>query len=557
MEGTHYRTQTGVTSSLMLVIRVWRGREEVHLFEDENSYATCSSIAENQKIQLERDNPLYYDEQICLTIDFMEAKSCGVHIQVSITGKTLQDKFTKHILQEKLDLATAVDIQTPKGRCHRWTLPIHIGHPRSRLNDPNLSIIAVAMSQDTDRNATTFKTATKRYGSLIGLKPVYCNDVFAALYTLDTSPLVNLHSIVSKVSYPVSKLTGPNDTEIKKSGDSLRHDLLSEATLKNLGSSKDCKTELYAPLQPAVELSLRAIRPMLERDKLVTQLDLHNAPGFAQPIKINKLDVELENGTVAEIRKNTLQLPIYLDAGEVCSFCFFLKTVILASGFRNLSIHLEFHIKNEKMATAPLIRSNWTTVVDFEETLGAETKFPTCGPGRIGIDELQANISGSSLSITPEGSKPNRSGSGGLTFEFTGPNVVPVNSLFEWSLKVINKSGRQRRLVLSFHTRDVPQNTSQFLNSRVLEERPLISDLTKLRKRAETLDVELGSHVGVLPLCSELRIGTLGVQSCFEANISLLAQCVGTHTVETSSITDLTTGEVFECGRLLEVVVTP
>lgn len=194
----------------------------------------------------------------------------------------------------------------------------------------------------------------------------------------------------------------------------------------------------------------------------------------------------------------------------------------------------------------------------------------------------QSRASSTSLTVNiPRTSKS--SVLNGLILSFHGTTNVRVGEVFKWKIQAINKSHRVLNLSLYIQPKD--NNNHSFLTSNITEKTPKLSgsyhsssnlgfdsEHNKVNGNqiiypyitpAASSDVNLRkvfnqtklTPTGIICLNNDVRIGPFDHYSVFETEINLIAIEKGIFSLQGVKIIDITSGESFDCGKLLEVVV--
>lgn len=358
------------------------------------------------------------------------------------------------------------------------------------------------------------------------------------------------------------------------------------------------------PLKQAIELEMRSMRPALERVRVLAEV---NILAVTEGVRVSSCVVSMDDG-VAELLGPS-ELPMVLEEGGIYAQCYNLQlraaqqsnTVQVPSKELNIAIECEL-LHSENSETNPRITTTWTPVVDFEGIQGPQPKTPIInfssqsphfGNNAANQSSSSVNLAGTNSGLMPPPMPPsvpssslylpglngsNRHSSGtaldiissrkpspnaklslmsGLSIFITGPQFVKVGETFKWKFQAISRSQRERTFAIYFgesnqvaprtvnhHSHDLLQSYSKY-------------DEDQLRSRMKAYYSTIEANNGIIPLCNGFSVGKLAPQGCFETTIELKALNVGTHTIESSRIRDLATGDTYDVGALLEVIVEP
>lgn len=381
----------------------------------------------------------------------------------------------------------------------------------------------------------------------------------------------------------------------------------------------------HAKLAQALELEVRTVRPALERDRVIAEVDLISGEYV---VEVKSFDVNFEHGVVTMMGDNCA--PITLQKHENYSFCFNLqlRSIPQSSSSNHFSARkpLKICLESEVMDQCkPCIETTWTPVINFENSHGPFPKTPaltipmsspvppgpistTPNPQNSGLGPSQS--SDLALINPPRLQNNNLTLMGGLSIVVTGPQFVELGEVFEWEFTIINKSQRNRNFTITFgpdtdnnedpnaltSVGDISPNVNEPLSGRGFNPTarspivgtniasttqdiqfasangpgPIVPSSTQagskfydvfsynqsyLRKLATAHYANSGTNCGLITLCQELRVGNLAPHVCFQTRISLKALRKGTQSIESSRIEDLTNGDSYEVGGMLDVIV--
>lgn len=299
------------------------------------------------------------------------------------------------------------------------------------------------------------------------------------------------------------------------------------------------KQTLRVPIDLSLTLNLKTVRPPHEgeRDTTLAQLILICDKKLARGIQVEEVGMTMNSaGTISPLGQ--VPLPIILPQSGECAFSYNIDCVLSHGYRRELVVEVRHTVLDD---TAPAtIDTTWTSVVDFDDIKGPLPKTPTLNSTPRAASDIDA-VSVRSLPRSPLN---------GITMTYKGPNKVKLGEEFEWVLMVVNKSHRSRKLCVYFHSKE-PSRPSV----PRLDERPLVAELPALRQRVIQNTEAMHADCGVIALTNELRIGHMAPQSSFEAKIRLKALSRGLHSVTGSAVVDMTSGETYDTGELLNVIV--
>lgn len=186
-----------------------------------------------------------------------------------------------------------------------------------------------------------------------------------------------------------------------------------------------------------------------------------------------------------------------------------------------------------------------------------------------------ALLPASALAVTLNVALPPSSPLSGVQLSFMGSLNIPVGVVQCWKLQVINNGSRtlhlnmhSKRLRKGFPLYTQPNNSSvatsvlSFPNSSKRGEKESKSVRFKTERDIQS-QLSLYHHYnslkqardGVVVLTSEISLGQLDGGQVYETELNLVGFVKGIHTLDGLRIFDAVSGEGYEIGRLLEVVV--
>lgn len=373
--------------------------------------------------------------------------------------------------------------------------------------------------------------------------------------------------------------------------------------------------EVCYPVYPAVNLRLRCTKATGIQDSIVAILEIDNSENSLFSVLVKSAVLDFAAGSA--IRFGKMSFPLWLSPGESSSIAYNLNhpdaglpqtrvkpmTIILDSipvlgdvtqekleadvtkGQAGLDQDNEdnsdkLNINYKKVG--PNITTKWDTIVDFgvvaPPTPGA-TALSTpvnLASASGGVKKLfKVSRSSSQVSLkSHQGSVSSLTGTGGsraassangtntattsqlngLVLSFSAPSAVKVGEIFSWRVFAINKSFSNRHLTLYIQPRDSDRGNGSGVVSNASSTIPILDQIS-LQRLYEDLSLN-GSGTGIVSLMNDVRIGPLSSQACYETEIKMLALSPGQFTLEGLTVVDLTTGDSYDCGRLLDVIVS-
>ncbi|KAA8909046.1 hypothetical protein TRICI_004666 [Trichomonascus ciferrii] len=532
---------------------------------------------------------LFYDEEVPLYIkleleeDFSSVlELVAIAIEVKVVGQvpsSQQGPNQKGVEQTSVmhsQIVTHENLIRKATNVAIWKVNVPVDHPRTRLISPHAMIDAVVnITHEMTDGLEASKQSEDTSFYLDEFRPVQEINLFEALG--HDANLNQLHSNLSASRVATSENNSPKPLpkEPPQQGE--------DDYPTNYEKLTKLAAAVKLPVYPALNLRLRCTKATGIQDNLVAVLSLSSSDNAKVDVLVKSVKFDLVGGTSTPLGPRDFPLP--LSPGEDCmlsytlshSDVFLLTQEQAGSRVKPVSIVVEsipVLYENE----GPVITTKWDTTVDFDissvppkESATASTAVltqppppppppppshsPLTGMGITAptpsfkkLAKLGRTSSSSSVpTLNRTSTSTKLQQLSGLTLSFSGPSAVKVSETFRWKIFAVNKSQAVRHLALYVHPSDkmeknLPKNTDLY---------PVI-DRTSLRRMYQASS--LGS-VGIICLANDIRLGPLYPQACFETEINLLALSAGVHSLEGLTIVDQATGDSFDCGRLLEVVV--
>lgn len=347
--------------------------------------------------ELQADAPLvFYDEKLEIRIQSQEL--CAVHLHVAVTGIGAAKTRVQNMVIIDENLAPNVE----------WTRTLHVRHPRSALQTPQLNIVATARSDEevigieesTERkyvrpfqsvsdersNLLLFSESTSSRGHARMLSTSSGID-FAEAYaesgldnedpyqqsTTESGAEIGLGSGLKPQISQISQVS-----QISQASQASQVSQVSQVSQEShkISDNEDHKAHVvrwHAMLAQALELEVRTVRPALERDRVIAEIDLVSG-NF--DVVVNTLEVKFEYGIATMM--GTLETPIKLKKHENYALCFNLQLrVAPQANFFASRKPLNIYLRSEVVdPVGPQITTLWTPVINFENSQGPFPKTP-------------------------------------------------------------------------------------------------------------------------------------------------------------------------------------
>ncbi|VVT54021.1 uncharacterized protein SAPINGB_P003867 [Magnusiomyces paraingens] len=298
---------------------------------------------------------------------------------------------------------------------------------------------------------------------------------------------------------------------------------------------------------PAVNLRLRCTKATGMQDSIVSILEIDNNENAPFNVVIKSATLDFTAGSAVEFGNTSF--PLWLSPGESCSIAYHLShpdaglpqtrvkpiTIILnAIPVLNCSVQFKESEQKSKLIQSlnvnnigPEIVTKWDTIVDFG----------VVAPPSHGNSKITAPVSFASAS-------------GGVKKLLRGNETANFSSIKSQQSSPGSSNTAMRTIA--------PKEREEKLktNEKIISSYVPVLDQVSLRKLYGDRALNGLSGVGIVSLMNDVRIGPLAAQACYETQIQMMALAPGQFTLEGLTIVDLITGDSYECGKLLDVIVS-
>jgi len=435
-----------------------------------------------------------------------------------------------------------------------WKLQVPLGHPRARLNNPKVVITCSATLRPAELQQPQLgdEYMTSRTPVGINLLDPYSTDP-------------SLSHIAPRLSaLRVSRVIPVTETP--------------QQSIRPLGYAAKRAFGIF----PAINIRLRYSRIVSgSKQSIIASLDLEITTFRECDVCIKKVDITVAGGH-AELVGDTSTLPITCQPRDDVTFLYTLsqndsssspKHTSPSAHVRPLSVSLEA-VALVSEECRPHITTNWTTTVDFSPPV-AQQFAPSPGiqrahrPPSLGSIIHGATVSSSTgirpvfqpaatpspnVVFTPPMSAPASSPvtietpQQGLTVTFIGPSRVFVGEVFTWTVFVVNRSSRTRKLALI-----VPPKRRKIGEGKVLPAPPPGDPPEAVIDEAMVYQTHRSQYLEpaeLVPLVNDVRVGPLMPSACHTAELKFVALTTGLLGVEGIRVIDLNTNETTDCREL-------
>lgn len=325
------------------------------------------------------------------------------------------------------------------------------------------------------------------------------------------------------------------------------------------GERKLISSETSIRISPIFQMLFKNIRS----ERMMTSLDLSSCQtvkDLGLDITVNEINVEIANCEVKEYSK--IEYPLTLGPNNTLTLGYCLTS---SDEKRIKPIVAVIHSTVDGYKK---IVTKWTTNVDFQgpspSSLSRISSSPmlVTGPGfktrssallppkRGASHRYRSN---SSINIQSTTLTPKR----GLVLSVSGQTRVKLGEAFKWNLQLINNSSEKMDLILYVQSsitkqyeKSVPPIPIQTQHETKQDTVPLFSNNQLVRSYYGNF-----SKVGLISLSNNLRMN-LEPGNMFESELKILAIEKGLFNLHDVKLLDASSGDTFECPRLLDVLVT-
>ncbi|KAL7276511.1 hypothetical protein RUND412_000502 [Rhizina undulata] len=526
--------------------------------------------------EIEQRKYLFYDEilpvfvvlQILVPLDealyetYLSRLAVSLEV-VAIDGQKRQTEYGKPLEAVHMLFQTVIDekenprisVHDEKRKIAVWRLNVPLGHPRARLNNPRIVLTASAAIRPAELQKPVLDNEyiTSRQPFGVNLLESFTDDP----YITTANPRLSAHR-VSRV-IPVTQAP--------------------QQAIRPLGYASKKGFNIY----PAINIRLRYSRIVSgTKQTIIASLDLEVTPFGDCAVSIENVSISVSGGSATPITNDiSTALPVECRPKDDITFLYRLSqtdtetpsptatpTPIPTIRPISVTLHATALISD---TCRPQIRTNWTTTVDFSTgsapfapphgSLQRAHRPPSLGSiihgatststSHGGIRPVYQPVSSPGIMYTPPPTQttfPTESQTG-LTITFSGPSRVRVGEVFTWTVFVVNRSQRTRKLALVIPPR----------RKRVEKALPgiLENGVEPVRSDEDVWAIHRGlglEAVELVPLVNDVRVGPLLPSACHTAELRFVALVVGVLTLEGVRVVDLVSNETTECRELPSIV---
>jgi hypothetical protein len=353
------------------------------------------------------------------------------------------------------------------------------------------------------------------------------------------------------------------------------HPRLSAMRISKIAPSAPLAREMVRPIKTGQRPLFRVVPPLMWRTRfsavhtsladlsLLASLDIEVASYTSYTVSIRSVDLSVLGGDIKSLTSVDTSAPS--SPGDQLSYLYKATPDLGADGtpalgskghILTLSIEADIHISP---SCTPRVSITWKTSVDFASEAQAnllKAAHRLSSASHRLSSASQASIK--SPDAVPAGDSEPVPNTINLTLTITGPPRVRVGSPFTWSVFIVNRSDKARRLaimVIPKRKRDAhrPSSSASSIGAgaRGVEGKeslaPAVLDENVVYGRQKGAKAEVTELVC---LTTDIRLGQLAPGSCYTADLKFVALAAGVQAVECVRVVDLATNETADVRDL-------
>ncbi|KAJ4380851.1 hypothetical protein N0V86_004213 [Didymella sp. IMI 355093] len=353
------------------------------------------------------------------------------------------------------------------------------------------------------------------------------------------------------------------------------HPRLSAMRISKIAPSAPLAREMVRPIKTGQRPLFRVVPPLMWRTRfaavhtsladlsLLASLDIEVASYTSYGVSIRSVNLSLLGGDIKPLTSVDTSAPS--SPGDQLSYLYKATPDLSADGtpalgtkghILTLSIEADIHISP---SCTPHVTITWKTSVDFASEARANLLKAAHR-----LSSASHTDSIKSPSALPAPDPEPAANAINVTLTITGPPRARVGEPFYWSVFIVNRSDKLRRLaimVMPKRKRDAHRPTSSSSSIRPTSraqggEKELlataVADENVVYARQKGARAELTELVC---LTTDIRLGTLAPGSCYTADVGFVALAAGEQAVECVRLVDLATNETADIRDLPSIVV--
>jgi hypothetical protein len=346
--------------------------------------------------------------------------------------------------------------------------------------------------------------------------------------------------------------------------------------ISKIAPSAPLAREMVRPIKTGQRPLFRVVPPLMWRTRfaavhtsladlsLLASLDIEVASYTSYGVSIRSVNLALLGGDIKRLTSVDTSAPS--SPGDQLSYLYKATPDLSADGtpalgtkghILTLSIEADIHISP---SCTPHVAIMWRTSVDFASEARANLLKAAHR-----LSTASYSDSTKSAPALPAPDPDPAANAINLTLTITGPPRVKLGEPFHWSVFIVNRSDKPRRLAITVlpkrkrdaHTRpSSSSSTSIRPASHAQSEKPLlapaVADENAVYARQKGARAEPAELVC---LTTDMRLGTLAPGSCYTADVRFVALGAGEQAVECVRLVDVATGETADIRDLPSIVV--
>lgn len=443
-----------------------------------------------------------------------------------------------------------------------WKMTAFLGRPRLRLQNPSIVFAASASlraAEQVEAEALKEEYLPSQMPSGLNLLEAFSHE--------STSEVVKPHLSALRVSR-----VAPVNQAVKDLQRPLKN--ISRQTLR---------------VYPAINARVRYSRPTTtpKNPCVITSLDIDITPYANCAITLEEVKVTMSGGFVEDLNHvQGLSLPIDCRPQDDVTFLYRVEPdgmdLINKSQLRTLDISVTAVVGLVEGICQPKISMNWTTSLDFTPPVNPGYGPPTQPivrqhrPSQLSLGSSFDNVptvssfaAGRPDSLPPMelAARQERMSSipdFGVTMTFTGPSAhdaIWPGKRFNWSVFVVNRSDRSRKLAIAV----IPRRRKT--ETRVT--RPSSTGYGSSRKDVKVADAVVDENIvyamqrnsmldsaEVVCLSTDIRVGPLAPSACHTVELTFVAVKEGIVSFDAVRVVDLGTQEHVDIKDVPNIIVS-
>ncbi|KAF3043187.1 hypothetical protein E8E12_007692 [Didymella heteroderae] len=351
------------------------------------------------------------------------------------------------------------------------------------------------------------------------------------------------------------------------------HPRLSAMRISKIAPSAPLARELVRPIKTGQRPLFRVVPPLMWRTRfaavhasladlsLLASLDIEVASYTSYAVSIKSANLSILGGDIKPLTSVDISAPS--SPGDQLSYLYKVTPDLGADGapalgsnghILTLSIEADIHISPSCM---PHVSITWSTAVDFASE--AQANLLKAAHRLSSTSHAGSIKSPDALPATDSEPPPNTIN---LTLTMTGPPRVKVGEPFHWSVFIVNRSDKVRRLaimVIPKRKRDAHRPTSSASSighgarggegKELLAPAVLDENIVYGRQKGAKAEV-----TELVCLTTDVRLGQLAPGSCYTSDLKFIALAAGVQGVECVRVVDLATNETADVRDLPSIV---